>query len=258
MAKLHPMLSEMRFSILVMRWVFLSPQSPAGSGQDGGRSPRSPPGAPGAHLGALPRRGHGRGRAARPRPLRSSRKGLSVWSQAGWKSPSHNSLSAAPLPFSPSRHSPPPATGSALLLARRRRGTRTHRCARRGRAGDAPPTDTLSACAPLPARPGLPERPSRLREATIKPMPIMSPVHLRKGRSRPQLPRLGACLGLALWPPFTPTFTQMRMKVSICIYMCFPPSNLSSIPPLSRRGSSPVFARGAEGVQGDGGTRAHT
>lgn len=168
-AKLHPMLSEMYFSILLTRWVFLSLQSPVGSRQ----------GLPGAS-GRVAPAGHGRGRAARPGPSEVPRKALPGGARLAGNNPATSPppqpLSSFPRPLQPT---PLHHLLSSLPGASEKRA---HRCVRRGCVVKASPTNTLSACAPLPARLRLPVRLSQLQEATIKPMSIMSPVHFRKGR----------------------------------------------------------------------------
>lgn len=233
MAKLHPMLSEMCISILLMRWVFLSLQSPAGSGQDGGRSPRSPPGDPG-HTWA-PRAGAGTAAAAQPGPAPPKFPEGPFRVEPGRLQIARRQFSLrSPSLLLPLRHSPPSSIGSSLLLARRCRERRPPVCAQGLGWGNLP--DRHLECLCPPPRPA---------EAPRAPQPTTrgdnkADVHhvagsFQKGQILTPVPQVEACFGLALWAPFTPTFTQMRMNV----YIYFPPapsiqfSFLSSISPLA-------------------------
>lgn len=210
-----------------MRWVFLSLQSPAGSGQDGGRSPRSPRGAPG-HTWAA----RGRPRPRSPaRQLRSSPKGPAGWSEAGWNSPSDGSLAAASL----SSPSPPPPQPIPLrrlpsppcpaLQANGRPSVHPQ-----GPGGGSPSDRRLERPCP----------PARLAEAPCAPRPTtrggdQAHVHhvscsFQRGQILTSVPRVEARLGLAPWAPVAPTFTQrcasacsLPPSSQACCRLPFPP-----------------------------------
>lgn len=251
------MLSEMCFSILLMRWVFLSLQSPVGSGQGGGRSPRRPRGAPGHTWTCCPRAGTAADTQPGPAAPKFTERPWRV--ERGWLEVAQRQFPLRSLSLLlPLGHSPSLYIVLSLLTGATDKRAPLGVCAGTW-VVKASSTNTLSTCAPLPTRLKLPARPCPLQEATIKPMSIMSPVHFRKGRSRPQLPQ---------WKIVSGSHCEHRLIqplhrcVSPHFFVLFCPFQPGFFPsftsPLSRRGSSPVFTGGAEGVQGDGDTRAHT
>lgn len=133
--------------ILVMTWIFLSPE-PDGERAGWRQEPLEPARAAGHTWALAPARARTRPHGPAQHP-RSSLKGPSRWSQADWKSPSENSLSVASLSLFPLRHSPPLSIAPSPLLGRRCRPRRAHRCVRLGWVAEASPANTWNACVPL-------------------------------------------------------------------------------------------------------------
>lgn len=139
-----------------------------------------------AHLGTLPRRGHCRGHAARPGPLKLPERPFRVeqsWLEISQLSPLSVASSSSPPPQPTPLHRLPSPPCPALHT-----DARPSVCAQVW-AVKASPKSTLRARGPLPAWLRFTACPGQIQEATIKPMSIMSPAYFRKCRSRPQFPQ---------------------------------------------------------------------